>query len=166
MPDVLGAWILAFDEGRMTDAEVDAMAQNYNRALDQQREEIDRFRAENISLKLQNGELRKALEAIRDHTFVDAEGPELRAQNECNHRRAVEALADKPSREGLCANDRDGEHCLKRAGHEGICEGPNNVWDWKPTLGKQTTIEKRVEQPQKQECGIPPGRCYCGGCVM
>lgn len=34
-----------------------------------------------------------ALEAVRDQTYLDAEGPELRAQNECNHRRAIEALA-------------------------------------------------------------------------
>ena len=38
-------------------------------------------------------ELLEALKAIRDHTFVDAEGPELRAQNECNHRRACAAIA-------------------------------------------------------------------------
>jgi hypothetical protein len=38
-------------------------------------------------------ELLEALKAIRDHTFVDAEGPELRAQNELNYRRAVEAIA-------------------------------------------------------------------------
>ena len=42
-----------------------------------------------------------ALKDIRDRTLVDAEGPELRAQNECNHRRACEALAlaDAPSRQ-------------------------------------------------------------------
>jgi hypothetical protein len=38
-------------------------------------------------------ELLAALEAIRDRTFVDAEGPELRAQNECNHRLACAAIA-------------------------------------------------------------------------
>ena len=37
-------------------------------------------------------DLLAALKVIRDQTFVDAEGPELRAQNECNHRRAVEAI--------------------------------------------------------------------------
>ena len=30
---------------------------------------------------------------IRDHTYVDAEPPELRGQNESNYRRAIEALA-------------------------------------------------------------------------
>jgi hypothetical protein len=30
--------------------------------------------------------------AVRDLTLTDAEGPELRAQNECNHRRAIEIL--------------------------------------------------------------------------
>lgn len=40
----------------------------------------------------QRAELLEALKAIRDHTFVDAEGPELRAQNECNHRRACAVI--------------------------------------------------------------------------
>lgn len=34
-----------------------------------------------------------ALEEIRDHTLRDADLPELRAQNECNYRRALHALA-------------------------------------------------------------------------
>jgi hypothetical protein len=38
-------------------------------------------------------ELLEALKAIRDHTFVDAEGPELRAQNALNHSRAIAAIA-------------------------------------------------------------------------
>lgn len=71
-------------------------------------------------------------------------------------RQGRRGVIEKPSREGLCTNDRDGEKCLKLAGHEGICEGPENVWDWKPTLGKRTTIEKRKEEVitvRKYECG-------------
>ena len=41
------------------------------------------------------------MEAIRDCTLLDAEGPELRAQNECNHRRAVQAIART---KGGCGN--------------------------------------------------------------
>ena len=38
-------------------------------------------------------EAAKILAVIHDQTYVDAEPPELRAQNACNHRRAKEALA-------------------------------------------------------------------------
>ena len=38
--------------------------------------------------------LQEALESVRDHTLLDAEGAELRAQNECNYRRSVEALKE------------------------------------------------------------------------
>ena len=63
-------------------------------------EEITRLRAELHTMSHRAGNLlaviyrlREALELIKELTFLDAEGPELRAQNECNHRRASEALA-------------------------------------------------------------------------
>ena len=36
----------------------------------------------------------EALEWIRDHTYLDADPPELRAQNESTHRQSIRALAD------------------------------------------------------------------------
>jgi hypothetical protein len=45
-------------------------------------------------------DLLAALEAIRDRTFVDAEGPELRAQNEFNHRLALAAIAKATGAKG------------------------------------------------------------------
>jgi hypothetical protein len=50
-------------------------------------------RLEIVQLKFEIERLRIALTIIKNQTFVDAEGPELRAQNEANHRRAFEALA-------------------------------------------------------------------------
>ena len=52
------------------------------------------------ALKQERDQLRQAAQqaaqifsTIRDQTYVDAEPPELRGQNECNYRRANEALA-------------------------------------------------------------------------
>ena len=44
-------------------------------------------------LKQAAKEAAQILATIRDQTYVDAEPPELRGQNECNYRRANEALA-------------------------------------------------------------------------
>ena len=52
--------------------------------------------AERDALRAENAVLREALERVRDHTILDAADPELRAQNECNYRRAVQALASTP----------------------------------------------------------------------
>lgn len=46
-------------------------------------------------LEAENERLRGALEKIRDWTYRDAEGPELRAQNERNYRLAKSALEGK-----------------------------------------------------------------------
>lgn len=48
---------------------------------------------ENTTLRAQLTDALTTLTAIRDQTYTDADGPELRAQNEANHRRAVEVLA-------------------------------------------------------------------------
>lgn len=43
----------------------------------------------------ENKRLRKALQRIVERTLRDAEGPELRCQNENNHKDALEALGGK-----------------------------------------------------------------------
>jgi hypothetical protein len=45
-------------------------------------------------LERDRARLVEALRLIRDCTYVDAEGPELRAQNEINHRRASDILRE------------------------------------------------------------------------
>lgn len=52
-------------------------------------------------LERENDLLMEALTTIRDMTLTDAEGPELRAQNECNHRRACTVLSVIKEAQGL-----------------------------------------------------------------
>lgn len=50
-------------------------------------------------------EMYEALKHIRDQTYLDAEGPELRAQNEGNHCIAAAAIAKAEGRQVGCVSD-------------------------------------------------------------
>lgn len=131
---------------RELDAEVEMLRADKSVLHD----EVCRLRRESTGMNLQVGVLHKALLAMKAEFSHE---PDEHQWSLPRIGKAIEeaGLSEKPNRDGLCSNDRDGEKCLKLAGHEGICEGPQHVWDlfgekpWKPTLGRTTDIEKRVD---------------------